>query len=284
MLTAFVALAAVIILSVLFIFALLPRRTMRLSCRQFCGLLFAHRGLWSGRERIPENSLPAFRRAVAAGYAIELDVQLTKDGQAVIFHDNTLHRMCGVQGNVHDYTFLELQQFSLDNTKEKIPLLSQVLQLVNGQVPLLIELKTRRLDISVCPVAAALLENYRGKYCIESFSPLILHWYRKHQPQIIRGQLSCRFNSDAGLPKPLLFLAEHLLFNWYGRPDFIAYEFHRGLTLLNLRILRRCFHTPVFTWTVRSPAELIHSRFFYDSVIFDRFLPVSADFQTNTKE
>ena len=150
MLTAFAALAAAVILSVLFIFALLPRRTMRLSCRQFCGLLFAHRGLWSGRERIPENSLPAFRRAVAAGYAIELDVQLTKDGQAVIFHDNTLHRMCGVQGNVHDYTFLELQQFSLDNTKEKIPLLSQVLQLVNGQVPLLIELKTRRLDISVC--------------------------------------------------------------------------------------------------------------------------------------
>ncbi|MGI6011407.1 MAG: glycerophosphodiester phosphodiesterase family protein [Ruminococcus sp.] len=253
---------------------------MKGKCQRFCGLYYAHRGLWSAKEKMPENSLPAFHRAVDCGCAIELDVHLTKDGQAVVFHDNSLKRMCKEEGYIWDYTYEELQKFSLGNTSEKIPLLSQVLELVNGQVPLLIELKTRRLDTGVCSVADSLLSDYSGEYCIESFSPLILHWYKKHRPSVIRGQLSCRFGSDAGLPAPLLFLSEHLMFNWYGRPDFIAYEFYRGIRLFNLKILRGLFKTPTFAWTIQSQKELTASQKYYDSVIFDRFVPSDIIFKT----
>lgn len=274
----------IIMLSIIFLFffALLPRTDMKSNCRKFCGLLYAHRGLWCSQKKIPENSLPAFHQAVSYGCAIELDVHLTKDKRAVVFHDNSLKRMCGVDGYIWDYTYDELQNFSLENTKEKIPLLSQVLTLVNGRVPLLIELKTRLLDTSVCPVADSLLADYNGEYCIESFSPLILHWYKKHRPYVIRGQLSCRFDSDAELPAPLLFLSEHLLFNWYGRPDFIAYEFCRGIRLFNLKILRSFFKTPAFAWTIQSQSELKKSQKYYDAVIFDRFVP--SDIISKTKE
>ncbi|MGI6007790.1 MAG: glycerophosphodiester phosphodiesterase family protein [Ruminococcus sp.] len=271
-----------IFLILLFFFALLPRTDRHGQCRRFCGLLFAHRGLWSPVKKVPENSLPAFRQAVSFGCAIELDVHLTKDRQAVVFHDNTLKRMCGVEGNIWDYTYAELQNLTLGNTSEKIPLLSAVLDLVDGQVPLLIELKTHRLSTAVCPVAADLLSGYHGDYCIESFSPLVLHWYKKNQPQVIRGQLSCRFDSEAGVPAPLLFLSEHLMFNWYGRPDFIAYEFCRGLRLFNLKILRSLFKTPAFAWTIHSQNDLTSSRQYYDSVIFDRFMP--SDLKSKAKE
>ena len=137
--------------------------------------------------------MKAFEKAVEGGYGIELDVQLSKDKVPVIFHDFTLERVCGKEGRVYDYTYEELNKFSLYGTEEKIPKLEDFLKMVDGRVPLIVELKVEWTDISVCPLADGILSGYHGAYCIESFNPLALIWYRKNRNNVMRGQLSDAF-------------------------------------------------------------------------------------------
>ena len=130
----FVLLAAVILLLV----ALWPGRPSAALVAPFTGRNFAHRGLHSPDKSVPENSLAAFRLAAEAGYGIELDIQLSKDGQVVVFHDDTLDRVCGVKGRVDAYTLEQLQQMRLCKTEERIPLFTEVLRTVAGRVPLIV--------------------------------------------------------------------------------------------------------------------------------------------------
>lgn len=188
---------------------------------------FAHRGLFCEKRKIPENSLAAFREAVCAGYGIEMDIQLSKDRKPVVFHDASLERMCGVKGKVWDYTFEELQRFRLKDSEEKIPSFEEVLHTVKGQVPLIIEYKLDRPSVEVCRICDEILQSYEGLYCIESFHPLALLWYRKNRPQIIRGQLSDDYREMKGnfIEKIAFFLVTYLLTNVISRPDFIAYNY-----------------------------------------------------------
>ena len=195
-----------VILFVLYIYMIMPRIFGRPDQSAFRGALFAHRGFFDTGKGIPENSMPAFRRAVAAGYCIELDVQLSKDGIPVVFHDFTLKRMTGRPGRVCDYTAEELSGFYLDSTSHTIPLFSDVLDLVHGETPLLVEIKSEGTNMEVCRKADALLRSYQGTYCIESFNPLVLLWYRRHHPQILRGQLSDRFLAQPQYRKVRLVL------------------------------------------------------------------------------
>ena len=133
---------------------------------------YAHRGLWGGT--IPENSLSAFENAVKNGFGIELDVQLSKDDVVMVFHDYSLKRMTGTEGDLKDFTKDQLKELSLLSTNEKIPTFEEVLQVVDGKIPLLIELKGENLDNSLCPKVARILENYKGEYCVESFNPLLI--------------------------------------------------------------------------------------------------------------
>ena len=188
---------------------------------------FAHRGLHSKDRTVPENSLAAFRLAVENGYGIELDIRLTKDKQLVVFHDDTLLRMCGTDHRVDEYTYKELQAFRLLDSTEQIPLFSDVLSLVNGQVPLLVELKTGPENALLCSQSYAVLQQYHGPYCIESFHPMIVWWFKKNAPQILRGQLSAPSQAFEGtLSRISAFLLSHLLTNFLARPHFIAY--HKG--------------------------------------------------------
>ena len=107
----------------------------------FLGVNHAHRGLHSEDKTVPENSLPAFRAAVEAGYGMELDIQLSKDGQVMVFHDDTLDRVCGVHGRVDAFTFDELRQMHLCGTQETLPLLTEVFEVVQGRQPMIIELR-----------------------------------------------------------------------------------------------------------------------------------------------
>ena len=134
-----------ICLAALYVFLMHPR-IRRADSSPFLGTFFAHRGLHDNNHQIPENSLAAFQRAVDAGYGIELDVQLSADRTPVVFHDATLGRMCGINRRVNELTFAELRQLSLVNTKEHIPSFQEALALVNGKVPLLVELKMEHLD------------------------------------------------------------------------------------------------------------------------------------------
>ena len=162
------------LLAVLFLLAIMPRMGHRKPRKAFEGVYYAHRGLFDNGGDAPENSIKAFRRAADAGFGIEMDVQVTKDGIPVVFHDFTLERMCGEEGKVCDYSWQELRRFQLVESQEGIPLLEDVLKAVDGRVPLIVEIKVEWMDLSVCPAADELLRGYQGLYCIESFNPLVL--------------------------------------------------------------------------------------------------------------
>ena len=246
-------LAAPAVLTGLYLWALMPRMTGKPDPAPFRTRLFAHRGLYDNRSDAPENSMAAFRKAVEAGYGIELDVQLTGDGVPVIFHDFTLQRVCNAPGLVKDYTYAELRKFRLFDSGEKIPALKDFLRMVDGRVPLIVEYKSEDTDMSVCRRIAPLLKAYKGTYCIESFNPLVLFWYRKHHPEVMRGQLSDGFIHDKKyqtLTKlPTVFPLQFLLANFLSKPDFIAYNcLYEGN--LSRRLCRNLFKAKAAAWTV----------------------------------
>lgn len=255
----------------LYLFLICPRVFGKPDDRVLYGRHYAHRGLFDNKTNAPENSLNAFRKAVNANYGIELDVQLSKDGIPVVFHDAALKRMCGVSGNVWDYTLEELQKMKLADSNETIPTFQQVLDVVNGRVPLIVEYKLDVPQVQVCEKGNALLEKYNGIYCIESFHPLALIWYKKHCPDVIRGQLSENFmKHKKNKGKPELWILKHLLSNVVTRPDFIAYS-HDDKDNLSRRICRKLGALSI-AFTVRSEKEFKEARKAFDLFIFDSFI------------
>ena len=217
---------------------------------------YAHRGYYEKDQSIPENSLPAFQRAVSKGFGVELDLQLTADGQVVVFHDDTLKRMCGVDVPVSSLTWEQLQQYTLADSGEKIPLFTQVLKVMNGRTPMIIELKPYQDVEALCSKTCEILLRYKGPWCVESFSPLVVKWFRKNKPDVVRGQLMARFtHKDKPLNLITAFLARNLFVNAMGRPDFVAYDVEARKNR-SLRTARRLFHLQEVSWTIRTPQQL----------------------------
>ena len=265
-----VLLIVIIILLVLYLFLVAPRMINRADPTPFMKYKFyAHRGLFDNESDAPENSLTAFGKAVDAGYGIEMDVQLTKDDKLVVFHDATLERMCSVEGNVWDYTLEELQQLRLAESKERIPTFEEVLNLVAGRVPLIVEYKLDRPLTKVCELANELLSQYKGDYCIESFHPFALMWFKKHRPDVLRGQLSGNLKEYAKTPKMKIFytLVTYLLTNVLTRPDFIAYD-HRYVKNISRRVCKWLGALSV-TYTVKSVERYEEVKNDFDLFIFD---------------
>lgn len=268
------------VLFVLFFLAIMPRMGHRKARRAFKGVYYAHRGLFDNDGDAPENSLKAFELAAKAGYGMEMDVQVTKDGVPVVFHDFTLERMCGKEGKVCDYTWQELKDFTLAKSRETIPLFADVLKAVGGRVPLIVEIKVEWMDLSVCPAADELLRNYQGLYCIESFNPLVLLWYRRNHREIVRGQLSDGFVKASRVKESwhLLvqnFFLQNLLFNWLTKPDFVAYN-HKYSKVLARRLCKNLYGNMAVAWTIKSQEELERAKKQFDLFIFDSFLPNSG--------
>ena len=141
----------IIVFLILFYFYLIwPRLSRKRQIRPFLHTMFAHRGYHCIEKGIPENSIPSFRAAISHGYGIELDVHLTSDGKLVVFHDDDLSRICGRPETIESLPLKELQSCRLQNTNETIPLFTDVLSLVGGQVPLLIELKIPKSSLGIC--------------------------------------------------------------------------------------------------------------------------------------
>jgi len=207
-------------------------------------------------------------------HGIELDIRFTKDKQLVVFHDDTLLRMCGVDQRVDAFTYAELQEFRLLDSDEQIPLFSEVLSLVNGRIPLLVEIKTGPENALLCQHAYDMLQTYQGLYCIESFHPMIVRWFKKHAPQILRGQLSAPIHAfDGALSGISAFLLSRLLTNVLARPHFIAY--HKGKAALSVSLCQTLGAMRA-VWTLRdtdytgNPAELFETN---DMIIFEFFRP-----------
>ena len=250
-------------------FSIAPRR--RRDTAPFDRTLYAHRGLHDNNTNCPENSLAAFAAAAKAGYGVELDVQFSADRQVVVFHDDDLKRICGVDKRVDELTYDELRQLHLLNSDQRIPLLSEVLEVLDGAT-LLCEFKTMRsyLDASLCEAALPLLDSYKGAVCIESFNPFMVGWFRKNAPHYIRGILSKRYVGNE--VKPFLrFPLTSLLPNCTCRPDFIAYQYAD----YKQPFFRLCrlFHPMTVAWTVTSPEEEVDAKKRFDAVIFEGYLP-----------
>jgi len=260
------------LLTGLYLWLLMPRMRERPDHAAFLGRYYAHRGLHDNASDAPENSMAAFRKAIEAGYGIEFDVQLTKDRIPVVFHDETLNRVCGVGGNVRDFTFEELQAFPLCSSCERIPRLADFLELVDGQVPLIIEIKVHENAGTVCSVADELIREYKGAYCVESFHPMAVRWYRKNRPEVLRGQLSSDFDKPGKAENFGQRLVHYLLTNVTCRPDFIAYD-HQHRNNISRRICKALFRPLNVTWVVRSPAELEACRKDFEIFIFENFIP-----------
>ena len=244
----------------------LPRRDIS----SLSGVDYAHRGLWN--DEFPENSLPAFQNAVEHGFGMEMDVHLTSDGELVVFHDDNLKRMCGVDRNIHDCTLAELQALRLLDTDCRIPTFNEFLTLVDGRVPLIIELKMLPNVTELCEKVHARLQSYPGVYCIESFDPRAVRWWRQHAPHIIRGTLSFGLKGKpAGERKLQHRLMAALMVDVMTRPDFIAYEAQTdgNVAMSLMRLLR----PTLVAWTVRSQREMDALRGRYDLQIFEGFVP-----------
>ncbi|MBR2339289.1 MAG: glycerophosphodiester phosphodiesterase [Clostridia bacterium] len=235
----------------------------------FASQIYAHRGYHNKDNGIPENSMAAFFLAIERGYGIELDVQLSKDDEVVVFHDTTLNRVCGVDARVRDFTLAELKELSLSGVEgEKIPTLNEVLALVDGKVPLLVEIKAETLAIQTTEAAQKILDGYTGRYCIESFNPFVVSWYRKNRPEIIRGMLSDMFMRDKTKNYTLKHrVLQTMLFNFLASPDFVAYNF-KNSDSIPFRLAKKIYKPYTFAWTPKSEGEVAECKDF-DSVIFE---------------
>lgn len=243
-----------VLTAILLVYLLLlvrPRAKMPADKALLCD--YAHRGLHG--DGIPENSLAAFERACQAGCGIELDVQLSADGTVMVFHDYTLVRMTGKEGKLSDLTAAELGRLSLAGTDQTVPTFAEVLSLVDGRVPLLVELKGENLDTSLCEGVAAHLLSYRGAYCLESFNPLLIGKMKKYLPKAWRGLLYTNVCRDKKKKSPLNIAITCMLLNAVAKPHFIASN-QLDRRSLPVRITTGLYRAPRFVWTVRSRDEL----------------------------
>ena len=225
---------------------------------------FAHRGLHGGDGRV-ENSPAAFRAAIEIGHGIELDVQASGDGEAIVFHDYDLKRLAGGDGRLAEMNAAEIGAFTLLGNGENIPTLPQVLALIDGRAPLLIEVKSpgRRVATLSQAVLRA-LETYVGPVAVMSFNPEIGRWFARHAPQVLRGLVV----TEEG--KPARGRLKRKLALWRSKADFLAYDI-RDLPSA-FASAQRAKGMKVGTWTVRSEAQRATAAAHADQIIHE--LPV----------
>lgn len=259
----------VVVLFVIYLFLVAPKNDKKM--KKFKTKMYAHRGLHNDERA--ENSMSAFKAAVNGGWGIELDIRLSKDGKLVVFHDDTLDRVCGIEGKVIDFTAEELANIKLRGTEDGVPLFSDVLAMVNGRVPLLVEIKEDPGNNAVSLAACEMLKGYNGEFIVESFNPLSLKTVKKNAPEFVRGILSHRYYEYEQYKKPLYFALQSLLLNFLCRPAFVAYD-HKHAKSFALRFVRGFFNVPTLAWTVRSEEEeKIARKNGFDGIIFENYIP-----------
>ncbi len=274
------AAAALLVLIAALIIFLTAGRSKSPEFDEFFGGYFAHRGLYdnSPDKNRPENSLAAFSLAAERGFGVEFDIHISSDGVPVVFHDDTLRRLCGIDKRISELTSEELHQIKILGTDQYIPTLSEVLDIVGGRVPIIAELKcspNEYAPAALCEAAAPMLEARGGRYCIESFNPYVVGWYKKNRPNVFRGQLSEKFKSS-GKPyeRAVLYMLSELMMNFVGRPDFVSYNC-RHTNVLGFKLWRHLYGGKVSFWTVRDAdtCEKLLQSGEGDCVIFERFVP-----------
>lgn len=250
-----------------YLFLIAPGRSRAGQRFPFHGQNIAHRGLHDASSGVPENSLAAFRAAAEAGYGAELDTRLTKDGVVVVLHDSDLFRMTGEHVTVESLDFAELQQYRLGGTDERVPRFSEVLDVLSAaQVPVIVEVKAspdhRRGEL--CRKVLDIIDAHTGNFCVESFDPFVVAWFRFHAPDLLRGQLTAQKKALGG--GLLAAMSSRMLIACIGRPQFIAHR--AGKKSLGVKLAELLGAMRV-TWTAHDRTEEAKS----DTVIFEGYRP-----------
>ena len=231
----------------------------------YCKYKIAHRGLHN--DIYPENSLGAFDYACQKGFAIELDVHTLKDGNVAVFHDQNTLRLCGKDQDIGNISTDELKDYKLLKTKYTIPTLKEVLELVDGRVPIMIERKPASRKEKLVQKTYDIIKDYKGEIAVKSFNPFSIMWFKKHANHIPRGLLSSYFEHD-NLPRIYKIVLKKLLFFRLCKPDFISYNINN---LPNKYVTRK--NVPVITWTVNNK-ELENKAFESAcNIVFENYVP-----------
>ena len=217
----------------------------------------------------PENSLSAFKKAVEKGYAIKLEVQLISDGTVVVFNDDSLSRMTSNDGYIKFLTKNDLAMLYLNDTKETIPTLEQVLALVNGETPIIVDIKNTGKVGELEQKVIDILKKYKGEIAVASVNPYVLGYFYQHAPEIKRGQIAGFFKHEKLTFATRFALKRMKLIKKVSFADFIMYE---AKTLPN-RFVRKYKKLPLLAWTVNSQEQYLKVVKYCDNVVFEGFDP-----------
>lgn len=226
----------------------------------------AHRGQWTAGPERPENSLAAFAEAAENGFAVELDVQSSSDGRTVVIHDQELEAMTGSPGTVGETALADLKLLRLLGGEETVPTLAEALEVIDGRVPVFVEIKNEGEVGELEDDVARQLAGYDGQAAVMSFNPYSLARVAQAAPDVPRGQLSSALEGE-DLAWYEMFLLRHLMMNWMSQPDFIAYDLDELPSLDTT--LQRWRGRPLLGWTATTQSERESAEELVDAVIAD---------------
>ena len=231
----------------------------------FKNRLIAHRGLHKNKI-IPENSMLAFKAAIEKNYAIEFDINITKDNQIVVFHDDDLNRLCNKKENIEDVSYDFLKDLNLYESNEKIPLLKELLDEVAGKIPLIIEIKKHKNIGLLENILLEMLKEYKGEYFICSFEKDILLWLEKNKPKEIRGLIFGSLPIKFKKYEKIAFLYKY----FKSKADFISLEDK----LIDSSIYDFCKkkELDILVWTIKDKKSFQNIDKKVSAVIFENFI------------
>ncbi len=230
----------------------------------------AHRGLFD--EKCPENSLSAIKKAIKYNLPVELDVTNLADGTIVVFHDEKLARLTGKDGFISNCKYEDIAKLTLCGTKEKIPTLSDALELIDGKVPVMIEIKNYGKVGAVEKAVWKVIQGYKGEMAIVSFNPYTLEWFKENAPRIRRGQMASFFKNKEIVGLSNFSLKRMRLNKKISEPHFIIYC---SEDLPNNFVKKYYGVIPVLTSAVHSASEEERITGYVDNILFDSYIPVS---------
>ncbi len=236
----------------------------------------AHRGLHKRHEGILENTRSAFLAAVEGGFAIECDVQLSRDGEAVVFHDFTLERLTQIAGRVNEMTAADLKSVPFKETTDRIETLAEMLALVDGRVPVIVEIKSAfDGDLKLTRRAASVISGAKGQIALKSFDSNVVAALRMVAPELPRGIIAQKNYDYAEWSRLTPQLSEQLATLAHlpeTAPDFISYNVND--LEQNIDMIREvAAGLPIMTWTVRTPEQRALANAYANQMVFEGFIP-----------
>jgi glycerophosphoryl diester phosphodiesterase len=236
----------------------------------------AHRGLHDAARGLIENTAGAIRAAIAGNFGVEVDVQISRDGEAMVHHDDVLGRLTEGEGRLDQFSAAELKRVAFRGSDEHMMTLGELCDLVSGHATMLVELKSRfdgdgRLPHRV----ATVLNGYSGPVAPMSFDPRQLTWLRQKSPRLPRGIVAAKYRPHPYwdlMPAWMRYGMGYLLTGLTAQPQFVAYAV-ADLPALAPLVARHVFGLPLLTWAVRTEAERQVAGRWADQMIFEGFLP-----------